>query len=95
MGDGKSDSAHGAGAPVRLLPPYDARFTRIFRAVMESLEGASEAVPAGQRVVQMFPREDGALSVFLEFADGGSVGMIVPAGFWQLHAASAGNVTPH
>jgi hypothetical protein len=93
MSEATSDSAHGA--PVRLLPPYDARFTRIFRAVMESLEVASEAVPSGQHVVQMFPREDGSLSVFLDFADGGSVGLIVPPGFWQLHAVSTNNVPPH
>lgn len=95
MGAPAADSVLGHAAPIRLLPPYDARFSRIFRAVIDAIETGSDTLPLEQRVVQMFPGEKGTLSVFLDFPDGGSVGMIVPPGFWQLHAASVGNVTPH
>ncbi|XAI97161.1 hypothetical protein [Dolichospermum phage Dfl-JY45] len=95
MGAIAADSVLGNGAPIRLLPPYDARFARIFRAVIDAIDAGADTLPPEQRVVQMFPGENGTLSVFLDFADGGSVGMVVPPGFWQLHAASVGNVTPH
>jgi len=72
--------------PLILAPPYDLRVPAAFREILSTLPVEDEGVALLSRPVQLYPRDDGFLTVWIEFPDGGSVGVVVPPGYWRIRA---------